>query len=60
MGKMYDEAGQAALPVIVDLPHVAERIGVRAAMTSARREYSGHRRWVRMSTTAGPNRRADR
>jgi hypothetical protein len=60
MGRMYDQAGQAALPVIVDLPEIAERIGVRATMTSARRDYAGHRRWVRMSTAAGPNRRADR
>jgi hypothetical protein len=60
MGKMYDEAGRAAMPVVVDLPQLVKLVEYRASMMSARRDYAGHRRWVRMSTAPGPNRRADR
>jgi hypothetical protein len=59
MGKKYDEAGVADTPV-VDLPQLAKLIEFKAALVGARREGSGHRRWVAMSTAAGPNRRADR
>jgi hypothetical protein len=60
MGKMYDEAGRAAVPVVVDLPQLVKLIELRASMMSARRDYAGHRRWVVRSTAPGPNRRADR
>jgi hypothetical protein len=60
MGKKYDEAGMADTPVGVDLPQLAKLIEFKAALVGARREGSGHRRWVVMSTAAGPNRRADR
>jgi hypothetical protein len=40
MGKMYDEAGRAAVPVVVDLPQLVKLIEFRASMMSARREYA--------------------